>query len=259
VDAPQGENRTPPKYSNRTVALIDCLGFRNLIHGSVSDSQLLERIYSMQKIIFMPGRVGNPDSVDLKICHFSDSIIVSANDSIAGIWTVLLACRSFYHTVLGHGIFMRGGISVGLLLHEGNVVFGPALVEVDEIDKVIAGHPRIILSQLILDDIARKEEFWSKNYYDLYVKQDHDEKYFLDIFDHPKLEVNTKLLLDRPEGRLHTVAYFRRLVSQVDTYTADYSNARVRDKYVWFAHKLNDYLRGLRATLANEQIPLARE
>jgi hypothetical protein len=90
----------------------------------------------MQTILSRPGRVGSPASVDFRVCHFSDSIIVSANDTIAGIWTVLLACRSFYHTVLGHGIFMRGGISVGLLLHEGNVVFGPALVEVAEIEKI---------------------------------------------------------------------------------------------------------------------------
>jgi hypothetical protein len=120
-------------------------------------------------------------------------------------------------------------------------------------------HPRIILTHSILDEMMRKDEFWSRNYQELYIKLDDDNLYFLDIFDHPQKEVSTKLILDTPEGRAHTVAYFKRLVTQVDAHTADHTNIRIKDKYVWFARQLNQYLRELRRTLPREEIPLARE
>src|SRR5690348_6589272 len=99
-------------YSNRVVALLDCLGFRNLIQESVTDVEVFQRIHSMQTIISKQTIVPSSEVVDFKFCQFSDSIIISADDTIAGIWTILLGCRAFYHHILGHGIFLRGGISI---------------------------------------------------------------------------------------------------------------------------------------------------
>jgi hypothetical protein len=102
---------TTTGYTKRVVAFLDCLSFRNLIQESVTNAEVFQRIHSMQTIISKQTIVASPGSVDFKFCQFSDSIIISADDSITGIWTILLGCRAFYHHILGHGIFLRGGIS----------------------------------------------------------------------------------------------------------------------------------------------------
>ncbi|PDZ55088.1 hypothetical protein CON15_23105 [Bacillus cereus] len=58
------------------------------------------------------------------------------------------------------GILMRGGLAVGLLCHNDNIVYGPAMVEAYELESKLAIYPRVVVKE---NDLKYIFELCEKN------------------------------------------------------------------------------------------------
>lgn len=107
-------------YENRILAFVDILGFKNMVQISASNFQEQIRLMKAMEIIHSY-RTLNDEGLD------------------GGLFHVLLdlACL---------GIFIRGGVSIGLAHHDEFNAFGPAMVDAYELELKMAKYPRIILT-----------------------------------------------------------------------------------------------------------------
>lgn len=163
------------RYEERIVAFIDILGFKNIIQESEKDLQKLTTINKVLQYlknhessslwgIELMEIEEDAQKKDLKkfsisdtlACTcFSDSIVVSVKietNLVNEIASSLIAKLSLIGAqLLTEGILIRGGITIGNLIHSGNgVVMGKALIEAYELELKVAKQARIVLSNKLL-------------------------------------------------------------------------------------------------------------
>jgi hypothetical protein len=100
-----------------------------------------------------------------EVTTFSDNVVVSYPNAhveepgiplFESIWTDIVLkdairiLRGVAERGLRVGLLIRGGISFGQLYHDGDVVFGEAMVDAYELEKTHAKNPRILVSQRII-------------------------------------------------------------------------------------------------------------
>ena len=166
---------TEIKYEERIIAFVDILGFKNIIKESETNDQKLKTIY--QALDFLKTReesnewnlkfieieeeaqrkgLENFDITKNTNCScFSDSIIVSvavANEKTNEIASTLISNLAYIGAkLLSEGILIRGGLTIGKLIHNNNgVIMGQGLIDAYELENRIAKYPRIILSDKLI-------------------------------------------------------------------------------------------------------------
>jgi hypothetical protein len=182
-------------YEEKAVAFIDILGFKEHVKRSQADlahmRKLLTVLHELQAKT--NGQVMEENGFHgMKFTHFSDSLVVS------------FSCKDMYllilHLVwtqldLAHaGFFVRGGVTVGQVYHEGNIVVGPAMIEAYELESKVAKYPRIILHESYIEKALEPqnrhhqtaEEEWE--YFDKLLKRDIDGFYYIDFFQAQELD-----------------------------------------------------------------------
>lgn len=161
-------------YEQRIVAFIDLLGFKNKVKES--DKVLLGNINNLLKYLFDWG-TGQPNTWDSSFIQndpdvqankahytinrvfctcFSDSLAVSIpfdaslieQQFSTFISNLAHICVKFIQA----GIPLRGGITMGNLVHTDKVLYGTAMNEAVELEKC-ADYPRIILSKGLIDKL----------------------------------------------------------------------------------------------------------
>jgi hypothetical protein len=114
--------------------------------------------------------------------QFSDSIVVSyLLDERGAVFDMLYDIYLLQLELIRRGVLVRGAITAGKLFHDSEVVFGPALVDAAELEK-LATYPRVILDR---DIIARGSfDMYGEPDDTIYqlVKQDLDGMFFIDYF-----------------------------------------------------------------------------
>jgi hypothetical protein len=90
---------------------------------------------------------------------FSDSIVVSVkvnDNNINALTSTLIANLSYIGAkLMTEGILLRGGITVGKLIHLDNgIIMGQALIEAYQLETNSAKFPRIVLSQKLVDKLS---------------------------------------------------------------------------------------------------------
>lgn len=151
----------------RTIAFIDILGFKQLVKN--------EKVQTVAKILEYLHKYANiqaPKSKyayisTLETAYFSDSIVLSCDNSAD--YGFIENLMNLQIELMRKGIYIRGCIAKGELYHEGNYLFGPAIIEAYEEEAKLAKYPRIILGK-------------SYKYIGSYFCKDYDGLYFLDPF-----------------------------------------------------------------------------
>ncbi|WP_454826257.1 hypothetical protein [Paraburkholderia xenovorans] len=142
-----------PSYSDRVVAFIDILGFRELI---LQDRE--SDVFAALKLAKESETGKFHNAPEMRLTAFSDSII--ASDEVGdGIGFTRLLHFTTYLTwqLLEKGVLIRGGISRGRLHHENGIVFGHAMIEAYELESKQAIYPRILVSEDVRDEHVRWE------------------------------------------------------------------------------------------------------
>ncbi len=167
------------KYEQRLVAFLDILGFKNIIKDSECDCRKLETIFrqmaslkecevptkwtsklvEIEESAQKKGLNGFDITKKTNCTCFSDTIVVSIlveDNNINEVASSLITnLSSIGAKLLSEGILLRGGMTIGNLIHNNNgVIMGTALIEACELEKM-AKVPRIILS----DKLIRKMNY----------------------------------------------------------------------------------------------------
>lgn len=147
---------TEYSYQERFVAFLDILGFGDLIRRSVLDppevtiadiTSALDLPKPVQKGKMLISEVGDISESDHRITQFSDCIVISTQSSEAGLLYIVDHVERIAFSLLKLGFLCRGGVSKGLLFHEKNIVFGPAMIDAYKLENEQAINPRVILSR----------------------------------------------------------------------------------------------------------------
>lgn len=248
-------------YEQRLCAFVDILGFRELVQRSLNRPALQEQIRRLLREVVLARPVWDRDNpvglIEARLrgtvvadpkaeanrlvseyaaaergSSFSDSLILSAtlNDrAVTGLVTSLL----FLSRDLAElGKYARGGVCVGLLCHETNLCFGPALIAAYDLEKNDAVYPRIVFSP---EACAAIRHVNSESVGPLisYLRKDIDGQQFLDFLNPAALD----LVGPFREDQMRQIR--RELDRELTTLKAA---PRVREKLVWLARYFNSTL-----------------
>ena len=149
--APGSQPANPPAdpYETRVVAVIDILGFSELVKRADKEPGLRATIrgaLDQARDINLGTQYGG-----VRVQNVSDTVIISAPDTQLGFWTIILSVDALAFNLLNAGILLRGGITVDGISHEDHAVFGVAVVEAHRLESAVAEHPRVILGRKAVD------------------------------------------------------------------------------------------------------------
>ncbi len=144
-------------YETRYVAFLDILGFKNLVGQSTKNQDILNIInkalnytYEIQHDNYH----GILSQVEFgkQVTTFSDSIVISYSTSTpGGGFHILMDLIYICNDLLYNGILVRGGVTVGQLIHDEQKCFGPAMIEAYYMESKKAVYPRILINKSVLD------------------------------------------------------------------------------------------------------------
>jgi hypothetical protein len=156
---------TTIEYQDRYCAFVDILGFRNLVESLETDNRQFQELKALLRRVHDVKRV---DAGEARIVaqSISDAVALSAPITPVGLMGLFEAVKELYIDLLCQGYFMRGAIVRGKLYHEGQTMFGSALVRAYQFEAEIARYPRVIVTQEVRDNMlantGRGEEPYSK-------------------------------------------------------------------------------------------------
>jgi hypothetical protein len=83
----------------------------------------------------------------VRVRTFSDNVVISTtpDKNVTPVFLDTIAALQAHATA--KGFLMRGGIAVGGLIHDDEVVFGPALNRAYDLESRIAVYPRIVVDE----------------------------------------------------------------------------------------------------------------
>jgi hypothetical protein len=138
-------------YERRVVAFYDILGWRSHIKRA---ARKVDEIGVLRRLILKTARAPRLDKgLDLKVSTFSDNVVIS---QIQGTNTpqLLMQLATWQLGAAINGFLLRGGVTVGDLLHEDEAVFGPGLNRAYYLESKIATYPRVVLDPLYMDEFG---------------------------------------------------------------------------------------------------------
>ena len=205
----------PDQYVNSYVAYLDMLGFKELcfskklncaeIKAVFNDAELLNIKFNNQfSAIVVPENIIHNSTFTI----MSDSIVISAPATDAGLLFVLYQCSFLQNLLLNQKVLLRGGIAKGEFFKCENIMFGPALIQAYVIESSIAIYPRVVIDESIISDLTQRGAFAERNidYYTReYEKPDYDAYSLPDHDDFMQIEI---LLNKSVEDSLYYVHYF---------------------------------------------------
>jgi hypothetical protein len=139
-----------PTYERRYVVFFDVLGWRSKIQDAGEDP---EELGKLRRLLLQLTKVSGATSSisDMRYSSFSDNMVLSFSEA-EHLAKVLYGIGIFQLGAAQVGFLIRGGLTLGQIVHDKDVVFGPALNRAYEIESTIAIYPRIVIDQ----DVVRK-------------------------------------------------------------------------------------------------------
>ncbi|MEK3977302.1 hypothetical protein MKZ20_21955 [Psychrobacillus sp. FSL K6-2684] len=230
------------QYEERVIVFIDILGFREHINLSVKEPDyfiklrdVLNYISSYQKKNYGDGFRAQKD-IGKEVTVFSDSVVISYPVELPGsVYYLLMDIIYLQLDMLQAGILFRGGVTVGKLCHDDNIVYGPAMNEAYELESKVAVYPRVIVSEKVIKKGIEnplnppKQEL---EYIASLLKQDFDEQYYIDFMSQWQ-EVDDVLYFD-------ALSKIKIVIEKAIEDTKSVPN--VKAKYQWLKRYYNSVL-----------------
>lgn len=141
-------------YLERYCAFIDILGFREIIAqldrgkaSALSLIQLLDEIHQPKK------GLSSLAKADIRVQSISDAVAISVAPTAEGLGQLFLATDALTIKLLSMGYFIRGAIAKGRLYHDGNMIFGEALVRAYQFESQVARYARLLVTRDVKLDV----------------------------------------------------------------------------------------------------------
>lgn len=237
----------PIAYEERLCLFLDILGFKAMIDESFKEPGKAPkgsgRLMTVPRIHGALSKIGSAMNFSIpglsdklksskRVSQFSDSIVVSYSLAERGaVFDMLYDIYLLQIQLIQRGFLVRGAISIGNLFHDEQIVFGPALVEAAELEK-LAMYPRVILGPEILQlgmvDIHGDLDHTVKSL----VKLDLDGMYFIDYFGISPGEFD-----DDWDDLVQYFIELRDVIKRTSYLTRSMS---IKVKHLWMRQKFNE-------------------
>jgi hypothetical protein len=138
--------------------------------------------------------------------------------------------------LMEHGILVRGGLTIGEMYWQNDLVFGPGLVRAYELEKDLARFPRIVIDAEILQELRRSPRILYPTSWGNYFREDFDGMWFVDYLNFYVAFSHPKIIFHREGYRKPYEGIRRFLIEQLEIETAMTDR---RAKYRWLANYFN--------------------
>lgn len=219
-------------YTERYVAFIDILGFREHVKSLDRDPEKLDRLLGILKEMATSyprlgtemGQTVGFESM-FRATTFSDNIVLSGEYNAIGFNMVMTVCAALCYRLLAQGVLARGGISKGKLFHSETVVLGDGLIRSYELESKTANYPRIIIDSALVGDMhsAGVPHVWK-------VERDFDGLCYLDYLE------SASLPFFQPDSSPNPM---ERIRADIISTLAGAADLGVKAKMGWMARYLN--------------------
>lgn len=165
---------TEPVLKHSVAAFLDILGFVGEMKASFEGgtaANLLGRLRSALSRSYSEFRDdmrGRPIHVKTWVVKaFTDNIVIGypiylgEPDAEAELGSVLLSVREYQLTMVNAGFFVRGGISIGQLYMDDEIVFGDALIDAYTAESTLARDPRIVLAKSVYPYLKQHLKYYA--------------------------------------------------------------------------------------------------
>lgn len=248
----------PYIFHHRAVAFLDVLGFRQFLVDidaeanenrlkSVSDddNNILKGEYISEKAnIFIDTfktAIAGLDIRKFRYYLFSDNICITSitETNASDLQDLLVVINKLYFDFAKQGYFLRGGIDYGLFIDEESIAIGRPLAEAFELESKVAIHPRVVLSQKLVDQFQafnkEGEKIFDYPFIDALIvaNPEPDPTWHLNVF----LQVFQN---DFEEDRKRFFSEYQMTV--LKHLSANKDNHRVYSKYRWLAEQFNVFI-----------------
>jgi hypothetical protein len=142
------------EYRERYCAFLDILGFCQLVEQVGEHRQkfidlktLLQKVHSSK----------SDDALEkaIKSQSISDAVALSALVTPSGLSALFRTVKLLYIDLFCQGYFLRGAIVRGQLYHDGQTIFGSALVRAYHFESEIARFPRVVVTGEVREDMLQ--------------------------------------------------------------------------------------------------------
>jgi hypothetical protein len=152
-----------PAYERKIVAFYDTLGWRAKIAAAGSDQKkigdLRRQILGHQRLYRT--RANDVGALEIRFSSFSDNVVMSLPLSQMNLFNLLGGLGCMVLEAATQGFLMRGGITIGDIVHDDESVFGPGLNRAYELEKDMADYPRIVIDEVIAKEFEQLPFFVS--------------------------------------------------------------------------------------------------
>jgi hypothetical protein len=126
------------EYADRYVAYLDILGFTVLTQKAHEDASYRAFLRDvLRQINTMLPRASKENG--FRFIQFSDSIVLSAKQDRQGLMVIVRAVTLLVTHMLDRATLLRGGIALGNLHHDDEMMFGPGFLAAYAFDKAGSG------------------------------------------------------------------------------------------------------------------------
>lgn len=223
IDREVTDRYAQTSYTDSYVAFLDIMGMKELVQRPYEEIRTIFNAAESGRTLYgrieVPGGRNFISDDHLRMTIMSDAIVLSIDAGIDYAFAKLVGFSSYLInrllTALEIPVFLRGGIVRGEIYHDGNTVFGPALVAAYRLESEVAISMRcIISSDLEQDAMVRTCQ-----------------------------ETSGSALTRDPEDGMWFIAFVRsevrdRLQSAVRRVLNSAANADLKEKYQWLRRYL---------------------
>ena len=185
------------QYKKYYVAFLDILGFKNLINNPETTCQSILKMYKEFGVMhktFFNGKRQDIQEVTMKVMSDSICLFIEA-DKPNAFYSLILFCTAFQCDLLmlPQPIFVRGGIALGDMFVENDIIFGSALTQAYLLEEKNAKVPRIIILKETLEYGKKQGDADGAKDLDILTFRDDDAFYTLNYLYFLYLEGNNEI------------------------------------------------------------------
>lgn len=230
------QNNKIERYSKRVVVFMDILGFKNIV-GNANEKDKLFKVMNYLKWLSRDNYKGPLSEYDIgkELTVFSDSIVISydVNSLKGSVFYILLDIIHIQLDLAFKGVIVRGGVSIGDLYHEKEIIFGPAMIKAYQLESLKAKYPRIIVDKDVikyayLHPSPQNTSKQEKEYVLNLLAKDKDGYFFTDF-------LNQEQELDDPEDIKLIIVKLKDMINE------GLKHEEIREKYKWLESYLNEF------------------
>lgn len=228
-------------YERRIVCFIDILGFSNIVKGTVTSgirgASGLRNICGALNMLddFRLTLSEAMKAKDVRTTQFSDSVVISFpwNEEDNSIVSAIFWIKNYQvFLIMQHGVLLRGGITVGDIIHNEKMIVGPAMIDAYTLESKKALNPRIIIDSNVVFMFEKVYGRCRKNNKKIdttLINIDDDDLFYVDYFNFSE------------KDRTGCFFYYNDYLHQLKMLVAenkDNGDARIREKYSWMNNKI---------------------